>query len=70
MASPRTYMDHDPHTIIAKAITGLGVNALALITSMQEHLEWGLRCLSLLVGITVGFVTIFSILRGKRPKKD
>lgn len=60
--------DHPP-AIICKAIAGFSLNALGLLTSMQENLEWGLRCFSLIVGITVGIVTIFSILRGKRDKK-
>ena len=54
---------------ILKGLTGFCANALGIITSMQEHLEWTLRCASLVVGISVGILTGWSIVKGwKRGK--
>ena len=53
---------------IAKGGAALLLNALALLTSTQEHFEFWLRCTSLSVGIVVGTLTIFTILR--KLKKD
>ena len=49
-----------------KGLGGLGVFILAQLTANQQTVEWGLRMVSLLVGIVVGLVTIWSILQGKR----
>jgi hypothetical protein len=49
-------------------ICGMTVNALAVLTSMQEQIEWGMRIFSLVVGITVGLLTIWSLLKKKAPK--
>lgn len=63
-------MTHPHHifTDILKGAAGLLVNFLALLTSTQEHLEWGLRCLSLIVGIIVGIATVISLLRKKKSQ--
>jgi len=64
-------MNEDHLTIgskIAMGICGMTVNALAVLTSMQEQIEWGFRIFSLVVGITVGLLTIWSLLRKKAPK--
>ena len=50
-------MNEDHLTVGSKlvmGICGMTVNALAVLTSMQEQIEWGMRIFSLVVGITVG----------------
>ena len=49
-----------------KGLGGLGAFILAQLTANLQTVEWGLRMISLLVGIGVGLVTIWSILKGKR----
>jgi len=64
-------MNEDHLTVGSKLVTGIcgmTVNALAVLTSMQEQIEWGMRIFSLVVGITVGFLTIWSLLKKKAPK--
>jgi hypothetical protein len=64
-------MNHDENlTVLGKlamGVSGMTLNALAVITSMQEQIEWGFRIFSLVIGITVGLLTIWSLLK-KRPK--
>lgn len=66
-------INQDTHCIIAKATVGIAANTIGLLTSMQEQFEWILRCGSLLIGISVGLLSAWSILRGgawsKRGKK-
>lgn len=65
-------MTHDENlTVISKlamGVSGMTLNALAVITSMQEQIEWGFRIFSLVVGITVGLLTIWSLLKKKVRK--
>jgi len=61
-------MNNDHHNIIAKGIIGIGTNILGLITSTQEHLEWGLRMFSLSVGIGVGILTAIALIKNLRKK--
>lgn len=44
-------------------LLGAGAQVIGVVTSWQEHLEWGMRVASLLVGIAVGVVTIISLRR-------
>jgi len=64
-------MTHDENlTVLSKlamGVSGMTLNALAVITSMQEQIEWGFRIFSLVIGITVGLLTIWSLLK-KKPK--
>jgi len=64
-------MNHDENlTVLGKLVmgaSGMTINALAVITSMQEQIEWGFRIFSLVIGITVGLLTIWSLLK-KKPK--
>jgi len=64
-------MNHDENlTVISKlamGVSGMTLNALAVITSMQEQIEWGFRIFSLVVGIAVGLLTIWSLIK-KKPK--
>jgi len=65
-------MTHEENlTAISKlvmGVSGMTLNALAVITSMQEQIEWGFRIFSLVVGITVGLLTIWSLLKKKARK--
>lgn len=62
-------MNHDENlTVLGKlvmGVSGMTLNALAVITSMQEQIEWGFRIFSLVIGITVGLLTIWSLLKKK-----
>lgn len=49
--------------VTIKGGAALATNALAISTSMQHQIEWALRCTSLLIGITVGILTAWSIVR-------
>jgi len=64
-------MNHDENlTVLGKLVmgaSGMAINALAVITSMQEQIEWGFRIFSLVIGIAVGLLTIWSLLK-KKPK--
>lgn len=58
---------HYNHEIL-KGTGAVTLNALAIITSTQEHFEFWLRCSSLMIGIVVGVLTIISISRKlKKP---
>ena len=48
---------------VFEGFVGSAASFLGLITSMQEQLEYGLRILSLLIGIAVGVVTLVRALR-------
>lgn len=54
---------------IAKGAAALLLNAVALLTSAQEHFEFWLRCTSLSVGTIVGVITIYSFIQ-KRKKRS
>lgn len=38
---------------------------LGVVTSMQEQVEWGLRVGSLLVGLLVGLISLFRLLKNR-----
>jgi hypothetical protein len=61
-------MQPEHSNIICKGVIGIGTNIIALITSTQEHLEWGLRMFSLSVGIGVGILTACSLIKNLRKK--
>ncbi len=44
-------------------IAGTVAPALGVITSFQEQLEWGLRMTSLTIGIVVGLLSLFKLLK-------
>ncbi len=48
---------------IIDSLVGMAAPTLGLITSMQEQFEYWLRIGSLLVGITVGLVSLYRVLR-------
>lgn len=41
--------------------TGVSASIFAVITSWQEQMEWGMRIVSLSLGIIVGIITIVQI---------
>lgn len=48
---------------ILHGVAGTVAPALGVITSFQEQLEWGLRMTSLTIGIIVGLLSLFKLLR-------
>ena len=44
-------------------VAGTVAPALGVITSFQEQLEWGLRMTSLTIGIVVGLLSMFKLLK-------
>jgi len=48
---------------IIDSLVGMAAPTLGLITSMQEQFEYWLRIGSLLVGITVGLVSLYRVLK-------
>jgi uncharacterized membrane protein len=56
-------MTHDHSGEICKGILAVCINAIAVITSTMENLEYWLRITSLGIGIVVGALTIISIVR-------
>ena len=52
---------------IIDSLVGMAAPMLGLITSMQEQFEYWLRVGSLIVGITVGLASLYSLL-SKRKK--
>ena len=44
-------------------VAGTVAPALGFITSFQEQLEWGLRMTSLTIGIVVGLLSLFKLLK-------
>jgi hypothetical protein len=44
-------------------IAGTVAPALGVVTSFQEQLEWGLRMTSLTIGIVVGLLSLFRLLK-------
>jgi hypothetical protein len=59
---------HD-HIDTAKGLGAVALNVLALITSTQEHLEWALRCSSLILGSLVAAVTLWNLIRSRRGRE-
>ena len=48
---------------LVHGIAGTVAPALGVITSFQEQLEWGLRMTSLTVGLVVGLLSLFRLVR-------
>jgi hypothetical protein len=44
-------------------IAGTVAPALGLVTSFQEQLEWGLRMTSLTIGLVVGLLSLWNLLK-------
>lgn len=38
---------------------------LGVVTSFQEQLEWGMRMVSLIIGILIGLVHLYRVVRRK-----
>lgn len=73
MRSKPPKIDMKPHFThlweIARGIGGTAAPVLGIIASWQEHLEWSLRILSLILGISVAILTLISFARPKKPDK-
>ena len=48
---------------VIDSLVGMGAPMLGLITSMQEQFEYWLRVGSLNVGISVGLVSLYRVLK-------
>jgi hypothetical protein len=48
---------------ILHGVAGTVAPALGVVTSFQEQLEWGLRMTSLTIGIVVGLLSLFRLLK-------
>jgi hypothetical protein len=44
-------------------IVGSVAPVLGLVTSLQEQMEWGLRITSLVIGIVVGLLSAYQLLK-------
>jgi hypothetical protein len=44
-------------------IVGSVVPVLGLVTSLQEQIEWGMRVTSLGIGIIVGLISAYQLLK-------
>ena len=49
--------------ILTNGLIGTGFPALGLITSMQEQVNYWLQITSLVIGIAVGLITLWRMLR-------
>ena len=59
---------HDHGTELLKGALGVCSTALGVLTSVQQDVEYFMRCASLAIGMTVGLLTAISIVRGWRKK--
>lgn len=53
---------------ISKGIGSAGLSTLAVITSFQQDMEFGLRCASLVGAIIVSVLTTISLIKNLRKK--
>jgi len=45
------------------SLIGVAAPLLGVITSMQDELEWALRITSLVIGIAIGLISLYRLLR-------
>jgi hypothetical protein len=48
---------------VLHGIAGTVAPALGVVTSFQEQLEWGLRMTSLTIGLVVGLLSLWNLLK-------
>jgi hypothetical protein len=48
---------------VIHGIAGTVAPALGVVTSFQEQLEWGLRMTSLTIGLVVGLLSLWNLLK-------
>jgi hypothetical protein len=56
-------MTTDTGRDILHGIAGTVAPALGVITSFQEQLEWGMRMTSLTIGLIVGLLSLWNLIR-------
>ena len=61
--SSRQQMSADSARDAAHGIVGSVVPVLGLVTSLQEQVEWGMRVTSLGIGIIVGLISAWQLLK-------
>lgn len=54
---------HSPVSKLVENLVGFAAPVVGLITSLQEQIEWGFRMLSLLIGIIIGLIHLYRLLR-------
>ena len=57
------YLDY-----VSKAIVGIASPVVGVIMSFQEQIEWHLRVASLLVGLSVGVMSLAAMVRKWRGR--
>ena len=55
-------MNHHIHTI-SNGIIGVTASVCGMLTTFQQQLEWGVRMAGGILGIAVGIVTLYNLLR-------
>jgi hypothetical protein len=56
-------MSADSARDAAHGIVGSVVPVLGIVTSLQEQIEWGMRVTSLGIGIIVGLISAYQLLK-------
>jgi hypothetical protein len=56
-------MTTDTGRDILHGIAGTVAPALGVVTSFQEQLEWGMRMTSLTIGLVVGLLSLWNLLK-------
>jgi hypothetical protein len=56
-------MSADAYRDALHGIVGSVVPVLGLVTSLQEQVEWGMRVTSLGIGIIVGLISAWQLLK-------
>ena len=62
------HLFNDHGAELGKGALGVSASVLSVLTSMQEQVEFVMRCISLGVGMLVGILTAISIVRGWKKK--
>lgn len=64
------FHDQFPHhfTTVERGVIGVLATSTGTIVSLFPEVEMWLRITSLVVGITVGLATLYSIINGQRKK--
>lgn len=55
--------DASPVSRVLDGVIGVSAPLMGLITSLQEQVEYGLRVASLIVGLIVGLLALYSHLK-------
>lgn len=53
-------------SILSNCITGIAGSSFAVISTMQEQIEWGIRTTGALLGLLVAAVSLYRLLRRRK----